>query len=207
MEGDMERFLSTHTHWAPLAVPNALQGASMAHYISKTTMTGTRNCTGWRVRKALVITLLLLAILSTEIFSKSADCQRSFDLGKADAGMFHRSGMWFVIGIGTVILASRISMAIDSLQYPSTSYSEPPSLVAPAIGFFTVLVIPFIPAFLFPKRQDIFPYTGAVDLECYRDGYKTKAGLKNAGSLLLGELTISAVAVVGMWILFAALFY
>jgi hypothetical protein len=44
-----------------------------------------------------------------------------------------------------------------------------------------------------PKRTDISPSFSGVEWECYRDGYKRRARLKNTGALLLGELTVFAL--------------
>jgi hypothetical protein len=163
---------------------------------------------GGVMKKTVVLTLVLLVVCSFYLFSETLDCQHSFELGENNAKEMHSSWPWYVLGIGSVILAGR---AYDELSYlgfrmwleGNTHYDDPWVRALPFIGLAVVLSVPFIPAlFLSTKRENIFPPFGGVDLECYRDGYVKKARLKNSGALLLGELTMFAGAAVLVFIFF-----
>lgn len=134
------------------------------------------------MKKTVVLVLVLLVVFSSQLFSETLDCQQSFELGKVGATEKHRVSAWYFLGFGNVFAA----LFVGNLFEDSYQGSQ--------LAFTVVLSIPFIAAFLSPRRETISPSSGGVELECYRDGYKRRASWKNCGALLLGGLTVLPVA-------------
>ena len=142
------------------------------------------------MKKAVVLVLVLIVVFSSQLFSETLDCQQSFELGKNDAKEEHKVWGWYLLGVGS----SASVVGIGWFRGGGDLYA-PWNTVLLGVAAVTAIV-PFIPALLFPRRENISRPVGAVDevdMECYRDGYTRRARLKNAGAVLLGDLTVSSV--------------
>ena len=145
------------------------------------------------MKKTLALVLVLLAVLSCDAFAGTLDCQQSFELGKSNAKEEHKVLGWYFLGLASGLLAYGTVLLLDS-------DGEGPG-GAGGLATIPLFIAPFVPALVFPTRNNITPYSSGGDLECYRDGYKQRAALKNCGAVFMGELTSHAVAfVVGMFI-------
>ncbi len=136
------------------------------------------------MKKAIVLVLVLIVVFSSQLFSETLDCQQSFELGKVGAKEEHKIWGWCLLGIGTGILGGG---AVFVTSVESADKSLPPLL-------FVIQTATFVPALVFPTRNNISPRSSGVDLECYRDGYKRRARWKNLSALLLCELPAFAVS-------------
>ncbi len=154
------------------------------------------------MKKAVALVLVFLAVLSSGLFAETLDCQQSFELGKINAKEEHRFWWWYFLGVGSLVSTLGLVWPVANMD------SGNPWLYPLVIGSLVVTIAPFVPALLFPKRENISLPFGAgdeVDLECYRDGYIRKARMKNAGAVLLGNVTTQgALYVVGMIVFIVA---
>ena len=142
---------------------------------------------GEPMNKGIVLAAILLVFSSPYLFSETFDCQQSFDLGKIDAKEEHKVWGWYLFGLASGLLAYGTTFLLDSGG----------DVNAASDALFSVISIaPLVPALLLPRRNKIAPYSGRIDLECYRDGYKRRATLKNCGAVLFGVLTSHAVVFV-----------
>ena len=155
------------------------------------------------MKKATVLALVLFVVFSSHLFSETLDCQQSFELGKIDAKEEHKFLGWYFLGTGSAFAAIFVPAMLGVLLHQASApdYDDPWVPALPFIGLAGGLSASFVPAFLSPKRETIFPYIGGVELECYRDGYKNKARWKNSGALLLGELTVMSGFVLFIFLL------
>ncbi len=145
------------------------------------------------MKKAIILALVLTVVFSSHLFSETLDSQQSFELGKIDAEEEHKFWRWYFLGVGSVFAALSAANTIDSLLFSGPGYRDSGWASALSLGVATVvLATPFVPASLFPKRENISPSSSGVDLESYRDGYRKTASRRNSRALVLGELTVVA---------------
>ncbi len=147
------------------------------------------------MKKAVVLSVVLLLALSSRVHAEKLDCLSSFELGRSEARMQHRLfWKWYAFGIGWAVLGGALygTYAPD----PAIQLGGPLGIHIDAIPLLVnaaILAAPFVPAFfMFPNQNRIFPSgeEDEVQLECYRDGYRSKARLKQSIALLLGEATV-----------------
>jgi hypothetical protein len=142
------------------------------------------------MKRKVILAFVLLVVFSSHLFSETLDCQQSFEHGEHTAKIEHSFRRWYIIGIGSVLLAGYAAITIDDLLFSVPGYLDSEwSLALPLGGGAAVLISSFIYSFISPRREKIFHFGGDLDLECYRDGYKKIASRRNSSALLLGELT------------------
>jgi hypothetical protein len=147
---------------------------------------------GGSMCKTIALSIILLVCFSLPLNSETPDCQQSFEIGERAAREEYRTWGWYFIRVGAGMLGAGVVL---------TTYYGVPDGVA-TLGSVLILTAPFIPAVIFPKRDTIYPYFGTVELQCYRDGYKSRARLKNCGALVLGEVTGQVVVFGITWFYF-----
>jgi len=131
------------------------------------------------MKKAIIFVLVLVVVISSNLFAETLDCQQAYELGKNDAKEEHKVLGWYFFGLASGLVAyGTVTVIGAGLSIP-------------------IFVTPFIPALVYPTRSNITPHNSRGNLTCYRDGYKRRAALKNCGAVFLGEFTALTVFVVG----------
>ena len=90
-----------------------------------------------------------------------------------------------MLGLGSSIPA----VVVWGLESTGVIRNYNSSVLISEYAAFTALFVPLIPSLLFPQRETIHAPSGVeVALDCYREGYKRRATLKNAVAAAAGEL-------------------
>jgi hypothetical protein len=139
------------------------------------------------MKKTTVLVVVLIVVFSSPLFSETLDCQQSFDLGKTDAVAEYRFFRWYGAGVGFVFLGWLSALFLDFLAYESPYFGSAWSPTLPLAGAAVTLVFPFVQVVWSAERSYSNP-VGALEVECYRDGYKKTMRRRNSGAVLLGEL-------------------
>jgi hypothetical protein len=57
------------------------------------------------MKKAIALMIVLLAVISSNLFAEMQDCQQSFELGRTYAKEEHKVWSWYLLGLASGLLA------------------------------------------------------------------------------------------------------